>query len=62
MACGIAGGKGGNGYGCTFHDGWLQLRIDHILHSKGLNLESIKVIDTDLSDHNAVVAGFSIEH
>ena len=63
-SCGLrdAWWEGGNGYGCTFHDGWLRLRIDHILHSKGLNLESIKVINSDLSDHNPVVAGFSIEH
>lgn len=52
--------EGGFGYGATFHDGWMRLRIDHILHSKELKLESIKVIDTDLSDHNPVVAGFSI--
>lgn len=52
--------EGGNGYGATYHDGWLRLRIDHILHSKELKLESIKVIETDLSDHNPVVAGFSI--
>ena len=52
--------EGGNGYGCTYHNGWLRLRIDHILHSKELRLESVKVIETDLSDHNPVVAGFSI--
>lgn len=54
--------EGGNGYGCTFHDGWMRLRIDHILHSKNLKLQSIKVINTDLSDHNPVLAGFSIVH
>lgn len=52
--------EGGNGYGGTYHNGWLRLRIDHILHSKDLKLESIKVIQTDLSDHNPMVAGFSI--
>lgn len=52
--------EGGLGYGATYHNGWLRLRIDHILHSKELKLESIKVIETDLSDHNPVVAGFSI--
>lgn len=51
--------EGGNGYGHTFHAGWMRLRIDHILHSEKLELKSIKVIDTDLSDHNPVVAGFS---
>lgn len=62
VSCGMidAWWEGGNGYGCTFHNGWLRLRIDHILHSKDLKLENIKVIDTDLSDHNPVVAGFSM--
>lgn len=51
--------EGGNGYGCTYHNGLMLLRIDHILHSEQLELQSIKVVDTDLSDHNPVVAGFS---
>ena len=51
--------EGGNGYGATYHAGWVRLRIDHILHSDKLKLETVKVIDTDLSDHNPVVAGFS---
>lgn len=54
--------EGGNGYGATFHDGWMRLRIDHILHSDKLKLQSIKVIDTNLSDHNPIVAGFSINY
>ena len=53
--------EGGNGYGHSFHSGWMRLRIDHILHSEKLELKSIKVIDTDLSDHNPVVAGFCIK-
>lgn len=61
-SCGLvdAWWEGGNGYGCTYHNGWMRLRIDHILHSDKLKLESIKVIETDLSDHNPLVAGFSI--
>lgn len=51
--------EGGNGYGHTFHSGWMRLRIDHILHSDKLKLKGIKVIDTNLSDHNPVVAGFN---
>jgi endonuclease/exonuclease/phosphatase (EEP) superfamily protein YafD len=54
--------EGGFGYGATFHKGWMRLRIDHILHSKELNLESIEVIETKLSDHNPVVAGFSLKN
>lgn len=51
--------EGGNGYGNTFHAGWMRLRIDHILHSEKLELKSIKVINTNLSDHNPVVACFN---
>lgn len=51
--------EGGCGYGATFHDKWLKLRLDHILYNKDkLNLQYVKVIDSDLSDHNAMVAGF----
>lgn len=54
--------EGGFGYGTTFHDGWLRLRIDHILYLKDkLELKSIKIIDSDLSDHNAMIAGFDIQ-
>ena len=52
--------EGGNGYGYTYHDGWMRLRIDHILYSAGLKLESIKVIDTNLSDHNPIIARFRV--
>lgn len=54
--------KGGFGYGSTFHDRWLRLRLDHILYQDNkLDLEYVKVIDSNLSDHNALVAGFSIK-
>ena len=53
--------EGGFGYGTTFHDGWLRLRLDHILYPKDkLKLKTIKIIDSDLSDHNALVAGFDM--
>lgn len=52
--------KGGFGYGATFHDKWLRLRLDHILYRDSkLDLQYVKVIDSDLSDHNAILAGFS---
>lgn len=62
--CGLknAWWEGGNGYGCTFHDGWMRLRIDHILYSPKLKLCGIKVIETDLSDHNPMVAEFSVNN
>ena len=61
-SCGLrdAWWEGGNGYGYTFHSGWMRLRIDHILHSDKLKLQYIKVIETNLSDHNPVVGEFSI--
>ncbi len=54
--------EGGTGYGATYHDGWMRLRIDHILHSDRLKLQNIKVIETNLSDHNPVVAGFILNN
>ena len=52
--------EGGLGYGTTFHDGWLRLRLDHILYDKSrLKLNKIKVLESDLSDHNALIANFS---
>ena len=52
--------EGGCGYGTTFHSKLLRLRLDHILYPKDkLKLESVKVIDSDLSDHNALIANFS---
>ena len=52
--------EGGFGYGTTFHNRWVRLRLDHILYTKDrLKLQSIKVIDSNLSDHNALIANFS---
>lgn len=48
----------GNGFGFTY-DGWnLRLRLDHILYSPGLNTRNVIVLDTDLSDHRALIADF----
>lgn len=52
--------EGGLGYGATYHEGWLRLRIDHIYYNDKLRLEDVKVINTDLSDHNILIAYFSI--
>ena len=51
--------EGGFGYGATYHEGWLRLRIDHIYYNDKLRLEDVKVVKTDLSDHNIVIADFS---
>ena len=54
--------KGGFGYGATFHEKWLRLRLDHILfQSSKLNLHGVKVVDSNYSDHNAISAEFSIK-
>lgn len=53
--------EGGFGYGATIHRP-LPFRIDHILYSDKLKLRSIKKVDANgLSDHDALVATFSIK-
>ena len=52
--------EGGFGYGATYHEGWLRLRIDHIYYNEKLKLMDVKVVKTDLSDHNILIADFSI--
>lgn len=53
--------EGGCGYGATFHAGLLRLRIDHILYDNDrLELIDVKVLESDLSDHNALMARFRI--
>ncbi len=50
--------EGGFGYGATFKQGWMRLRIDHIYYNDRLELKNVKVVETDLSDHNMLVADF----
>lgn len=50
----------GVGYGATIHKP-IPYRIDHIMHTKGLKFEYIKVLDSKgISDHDALYAAFSI--
>lgn len=50
--------EGGVGYGASIHKP-LPYRIDHIMHTTGLELEIIKVLDTNgISDHDALFAKF----
>lgn len=52
--------EGGFGYGATIHYP-LPFRIDHILYNEGLKLRNIKKVSAyGLSDHDALVATFSI--
>ena len=51
----------GCGYGATFHGNWLRLRIDHVLYEEEkIQLASVRVIESDLSDHYAVIASFCL--
>lgn len=50
--------EGGVGYGATIHKP-LPYRIDHIMHTKGLILQNIKVLCSNgVSDHDALYAEF----
>lgn len=51
----------GIGYGTTYHDNWKRLRIDYILYGKGLKVLKTRVVETDLSDHNPVIADFKLK-
>lgn len=54
--------SGGKGYGSTYSDGKLWLRIDHVLYNKQqMKLRNISVVgDYDWSDHRALVAELSL--
>lgn len=54
--------EGGNGFGFTYHGWHLRLRLDHILYSDGLELQDVKVIDSDLSDHRPLKASFILSN
>ena len=52
--------QGGCGYGFTFDDQHLLLRLDHILYSKEFQLQAVEVPMVDYSDHRPLVADFVI--
>ena len=52
--------EGGNGFGFTYQGWHLRFRLDHILYSDGLELQDVKVIDSNLSDHRPLIARFNI--
>lgn len=52
--------EGGNGFGFTYQGWHLRLRLDHILYSDGVELNDVRVVDSDLSDHRPLIATFSI--
>lgn len=53
--------KGGLGYGATYHDHGLRLRLDHILYDdSSFKLCDIKTVGGHLSDHKGLVASFQL--
>lgn len=52
--------RGGFGYGFTFVDQHLWLRLDHILYSKEFELQGVEVMDVPYSDHLPLVADFTL--
>lgn len=48
----------GNGFGFTFSNCPFYLRLDHIMHSEGIRLKSIKLDNVDYSDHYPLCADF----
>ena len=50
--------KGGCGYGATFTDKGLYLRLDHILFSSHFDVTRVNVPSVNFSDHRPVVADF----
>lgn len=54
--------EGGNGFGITFHEDWMHFRLDHILYDANWKLSSVKVVQSDLSDHLPLVAEFSMKY
>jgi endonuclease/exonuclease/phosphatase (EEP) superfamily protein YafD len=54
--------QGGCGYGSTYHDGWIKLRIDYVFYDdQQLKLKYVDVIgEKEWSDHRAIIAGFDL--
>lgn len=50
--------QSGNGYGTTFRDGGLYIRIDHILYTPCLFSKNTFVHETNFSDHLPLVSDF----
>lgn len=50
----------GNGYGATYSDRGLALRIDYVLHSKAIESLQSNIYETSFSDHLPLVVDFRI--
>lgn len=55
--------QGGCGYGSTYHDGWIKLRIDYVFYDdQQLKLKTVDVVgEKEWSDHRAIVARFDLK-
>ena len=53
----------GHGQGLTYHGHKIMhFRLDHILHSEEIKLNSIEVLDWTYSDHKPLMITFEIKH
>ena len=52
--------EGGFGFGITYDEWHLKLRIDHILYSHHFKLENVYVEKSKFSDHRPLVADFTL--
>lgn len=52
---------GGNGLGLTYSKFPFCFRLDHILYSEGLEVQSVSVPRVDFSDHYPIIAEFTIK-
>ena len=52
--------EGGFGFGITYDDWHLKLRLDHILYSHHFRLENVNVEKSKYSDHRPLIADFQI--
>jgi endonuclease/exonuclease/phosphatase family metal-dependent hydrolase len=50
----------GDGEGCTFSAKAPSVRIDYVLASPDIEVEAVRVVETDASDHLPVVAGLRL--
>ena len=53
--------EGGFGFGVTYDDWHLKLRLDHILYSHHFKLENVYVEKSDFSDHRPLIADFILK-
>ena len=53
--------EGGFGFGITYDEWHLKLRLDHILYSRHFRLENVYVEKSEFSDHRPLIADFSLK-